>query len=596
MIKRKLFGALAICILGLFLWPRVALVPDETPQTQNETNTSAPPSQGIVSANDDDPRGIYPRTDTRDAPSVNSPVAYARKPASKRDDPKIVTINNKQYPLRTYRPLLTPNDPYANQWWEGNAKLNSAWDIPRGSTETTLAIIDTGFALKHEDFAGRWSINAAESGATTSEQPSLLNCSARGLSLNASCNLVDDDLDTIVDNESGVIGYQNPSQLNCTDRGLTVSKECNRIDDDTNGFIDDATGWDFINYDNSVQAGEVNPTGSGTTHGTLVAGVAAATGNNGKGIAGADWGTKILPLQALDDDSYGDTRSVGRAILYAVERDVDVISISLGSDYPDDFILEAIQAAQAKGIPVVAASGNDGCDCMVYPARYPEVVAVGALDTNNQVASFSSWGQNIDIVAPGTQITSATWLNTNGTSAYASGVNGTSFATPMVGGTLTRLLSQQPSATAQQLIASLTENTGRVGINTIHDSRFGFGRLDAQKATLRMTNPVSPMQLYAFTPVQKGSYLTAGADLEPNGSYAVHSCEGGSTPATAIYELKKPGEHFFTISRSEQQRAVSMGFTSSLFTYQCLQQPHDTPAVIRNLNVFREFRNLDPPR
>lgn len=593
---RNIFGAFAIVTLGLLLWPATFHIHEGVPAPISDTKTTPTPNVGYVTANDDDPNGISPHMVVNDPMSQGSYIANDNSPLKELVEPKIVTINNKQYPLRTYRTLLTPNDPYSGQWWEGNAKLSSAWDIPRGGEETTLAIIDTGFALKHEEFAGRWSENAGESGPATSEQPSLLNCTDRGLTLDASCNLIDDNMDTIIDNESGLVNYQNPSRYNCSFQGLDLFKSCNRIDDDQNGYIDDVTGWDFINYDNSVQAGELNPNGTGTTHGTLVAGIAAATGNNGKGIAGVDWATKILPLQALDDDSYGDTRSVGRAIYYAVERNVDVISISLGSDYPDNFILEAVRAAHAKGITVVAASGNDGCECMVYPARYTEVLSVGALDTNNQRASFSSWGQNLDLLAPGTQLTSPTWSSSNAVSAYKSNINGTSFATPMVSGTLTRLLSQRPTATSQQLIAALTENTNRLGITSQHNSQLGFGTLDAHKASLRMVNPVSPLQMYAFTPVQKGSYLTPGTDLEKNGRYNVHSCETGSSPSTAVYEMKKNGDHFFTISKVEQQKSIALGYTSALFSYQCLQQPHDIPSVIRSLNIFREFRNSNPPR
>lgn len=591
-------GIVACLLIGAFFVFAPDFQPTEPTPGPTADDVAAQPVKegGVVFADDDDPNGLHPWQDTREPDTLSPTVARDNAQPRADDAAPLVTIDDKQYPLRTYRTLATPNDPLAGQWWETSATLAGAWDIPRGGTETTLAIIDTGFGLKHEEFTNRWYTNPGESGVAVSEQPSTLNCTDRGLALSASCNLIDDNMDTIVDNETGVASYQNPSRLNCSDQLKPLTKDCNRVDDDNNGYVDDVNGWDFINYDNSVQAGELNPTGSGTTHGTRVAGVAAATGNNAKGIAGVDWGTKILPIQALDDDSYGDTRSVGRAIYYAVAQGADVISISLGSDLPDNYILEAVRSALAAGIVVVAASGNDGCDCMVYPARYTETLAVGALNSSNQRASFSSWGQTLDLLAPGTSLTSSTWTSTNQTSAYVSGINGTSFATPMVGGLLTRILSQQPTATPQQLVAALTENTNRLGIATLHDSQLGFGTLDAQKTSLRMANPVSPTQLYAFTPVQKGSYLTPGTDIEKNGSYLVHSCETGASPATAIYELKKTGDHFFTISKAEQQRAIALGYTSSLFAYECLQQPHDAPSVVRALNMFREFRNIEPPR
>jgi len=490
--------------------------------------------------------------------------------------------------------MALPNDPLMNQPSVTNAKLSQMWDIPRGNQQTVLAVIDTGFGLGHEEFAGRWATNGGESGATAVENPSDLNCADRSLALDASCNLIDDDGDGVVDNESGLTSYQNPSRLNCTAQGISpINKSCNRIDDDGNGYVDDMNGWDFINNDNSSQAGELNPVGTGTTHGTLVAGTAAATGNNAKGIAGVDWDTKILPLQALDDDSYGDTRSVGRAIYYAISRQVDVINLSLGSSLSDSYVEQAVRAATAAGIIVVAAAGNDGCDCMVYPANYPEVVAVGALDTNNAKASFSSFGPNVDIVAPGTQITAPTWRSDNATTAYSSGAAGTSFSSPIVAGMITRLISHQPSASPLQLIAALTENTNRLSIasTVIRDNSLGFGGLDALKATQRLTIAQDSSQQYVFSPVSRGAYLNSGSPAEQVGSYAPYQCASGTYGSTPIYEMSKSQLSFFTVSQAEAANAKNNGYTSSLFSYACLQQPHDTVTTVRNINLYKEFRN-----
>ncbi len=545
---------------------------------------------GEVMANDEPPDSAPFQSQPRQ-PDAVVPQPSAR-PKQKRTE-RIVVINNKEYPLRTYKPLLTPNDPQAAQWWVTNTKLNQAWDTPAGNNETVLAIIDTGFALGHEEFAGRWYTNTGEAGPAVSEQPSARNCTDRGLALNANCNLIDDNMDRIVDNEFGATSYQNPSRLNCSAQAKSLTRDCNRIDDDNNGYIDDKSGWDFINFDNSAQAGELNPNGTGTTHGTLVAGVAAATGNNSKGIAGVDWYTKILPIQAIDDDSYGDTLSVGRAILYAAEQGADVISLSLGSDLPDDYVQEVVQAAIKSGSVVVAASGNDGCDCMAYPASYPEVVGVGALNNSGLPASFSSWGQGLDILAPGTGLTSATWQPGNQTTVYQSGINGTSFATPLVSGMLTRLLSHQPSAVPLQLIASLTENTNRMSLpaTTPHDTKLGYGSMDSSKATLRMVTARNSEQLYVFKPVNKGDSALFGPS-EDIGQYEVHECEAGVVGSTRIYELIKNSSKLFSISGSEVDKARKSGYTSISFSHSCVQQPHDTANRIREIDLFSEFRNI----
>ena len=522
-------------------------------------------------------------------------------PAYPRKEPTIqthVTIDDKQYPLHTYTTTAIPNDPDANQWWVQNTKLPQTWDIQQGNNETKLAVIDTGFALQHEEFENRWLKNTGEQGMTASEAASSLNCEDRGIALNASCNLIDDDFDTIVDNESGATSLQNPSRLNCTDQFKPITKECNRIDDDGNGYIDDVTGFDFVNFDSSVQAGETNPTGDGTTHGTLTSGIAAATGNNGKGIAGVDWQTKILPIQALDDDSYGDTRTVGRAINYAVSQNVDVISLSLGGSGSDAYVQQAVQAAIKKGITVVASSGNGGgdCannDCVLYPANYPEVIAVGALNESNQRASFSSYGANLDFLAPGTNMTSPTWSSGNGISAYASGINGTSFSAPLVSGLLTRLLSQRPDMTPQQQYAAISEDLNRLSITTGRSNTLGFGTVDTLSATQRVTNPSVPGIQYAFTPVSMGDYFSSSSPTDQLGTYYSQKCDDNKYGTTKMYELTKGSTTFFSISHVEAANALNAGYTSKQFAYVCLQQPQDAPETIRTLNILREFKNLD---
>jgi hypothetical protein len=500
-------------------------------------------------------------------------------------------INQTVYPLRLYHPASTPNDPLADQWGFTHAKLPQAWDTPRGTNDTVLAIIDTGFALQHEEFTNRWYTNSGESGAATNEAPSLLNCTDRGLPLDANCNLVDDDSNGIVDDESGVTGYENPSQYNCTDQLLPLTKDCNRIDDDGNGYIDDVSGWDFINGDRTPQAGELNPTGTGTTHGTKVAGLAAATGNNSKGIAGVDWGTKILPLQALDDDAYGDTLSVGRAINYAVTKNVDVISLSVGSTLADPYVEQAVRAATAAGITVVAAAGNDGCSCILYPANYPEVVAVGALDTNEQRADFSAFGPNLDVVAPGVNMTSSSWTSSSPTDAYATSLNGTSFAAPMVSGLLTRLLSQHSDITPLQLTAIMAETTNPLGTSSSapHSDTIGFGAINAQASTARAATPFSPRQLYTFSNISTGAHLTPSLPMETTGDYMAYQCPSSVIGRTAIYTLTKGSQRFFSLSPTEMSYAKANGYTSALFLYACLLQPHDTPQAIRELNTKREF-------
>jgi hypothetical protein len=565
--------------------------PLSSPEISNNDATTKPVQDKSITLRKKDAKRKSPSSKSENSQVATKPATIASD--FTREDPKtekLVTIDDKQYPLHAYKTTAIPNDPNANQWWVQNTKLPQAWDIPQGNTQTTLAVIDTGFALNHEEFTNRWAQNSSEQGTTVSENPSRLNCTDRSRALDASCNLVDDDFDTIVDNESGATTLENPSRLNCTDQAKPLTKDCNLIDDDNNGYTDDVTGWDFTNYDNSVQAGEINPNGAGTTHGTLTAGIAAATGNNNKGIAGVDWNTKILPIQAIDDDEYGDTRTVGRSIFYAISRNVDVISLSLGSSAPDAYVRQAVQSAIAQGITVVASSGNDGCNCMLYPANFPEVIAVGALNESSQRASFSSYGENLDFMAPGTNLRSPTWNASNGTSAYASGINGTSFSAPLVSGLITRLISQRPEMTPQQQYAAASENLNRLTLSSsqVRTDALGFGTINAFTATQRVASAFTPNITYAFTPISQGEYLSSTATDE-TGVYYAHKCDDNDFGTTKVYKLKKGSSTFYSLSHVEAQNAVTNGYSSNLFAYTCLQQPHDKPDTLRMLNIEREF-------
>lgn len=488
---------------------------------------------------------------------------------------------------------LITNDPNSSQWWQAKVGLNTAWDYGVGTKQTVLAIIDTGYALNHEEFAGRLYQNTDELGPTTQQQPSRLNCTERGIPLNKSCNVIDDNFDGIIDNEVGITTLENRSLRNCSDQSLALNKSCNMIDDDGNGLIDDVRGWDFVSYDRSTQAGETNPNGSGTTHGTQVAGVAAATGNNAKGIAGVDWYTKILPIQALDDDGYGDTLTVSRSIRYAADRGADVISISLGSTSPDSYLRQAIAYAIAKGSIVVAAAGNEGCQCLSYPARYEEVVAVGSTDTNDNPTSFSNWGDTLDVLAPGIGITSPTWASSNQNSGYSSGLAGTSFSTPLVAGLLTLSRSHQPQASTGQLIAALTEQTNRLSIasNLSRSTTLGYGRADAAAMLARVTTALQTIQRYSFGPISGGTYLAA---YEPSKPFYAYSCDNNRLGTAPVYRLARAATIFYTTSEVERYQAVAQGYTSTIFGNFCINLPTDQPQIVRNLSIAAEFENRSP--
>lgn len=590
MTRKTIVGGASLILLTLLCIGALLLIPKQKPQTGAPIGVSGTSEQASSDTSDSRSALVASTGQHVDQPSspetaknTSSQATVIDSPLS--SSPTFKTKSGEIFPLRTYQ-TLGANDPGATQWWTTSTGLDTAWTIGPGAYQTTVAVIDTGFSLQHEELFNRWATNAGEIGTTTNQSPSVYNCSDRNLALNQSCNLIDDDFDGIVDNETGAATLENPSHLNCTDRGIPLDKACNLIDDDNNGYVDDVTGWDFANFDHSVQAGETDPTGTGTAHGTEVSGVLAATGNNNKGIAGVNWTTKILPLQALNDDSYGNTLSVARAIYYATERGVDIISISLGSTSEDAYLRQAIQYALDNNILVVAASGNDGCDCISYPARYPEVFAVGSQQQNGSASTFSNYGDNLDIMAPGENITTTTWTKTSPTNSYVSGVAGTSFAAPYITGLLSLIRSHQATASWGELSSALLAGADHTGLTNSNPTspRIGSGFAKASTAMQRVTTPATPGMRYLF-----GSTPIIGT-LSSNRTYQCF--EPNDFPTAPLYRIASGSSIFYTIDTLEYIRAVNRGDTTRNLGRTCVGLPGDTPSVLRVINLIREIDNV----
>jgi hypothetical protein len=587
--KQATMSTIAILIIGILF---LVLLFSVLPHNSSKDGSTSEPKLGTTASNSEDSfpesTASYTRSSSSSessSVSIGQVATISHSPSS----PTFTTKSGKTFPLRTYK-TLGANDPNATQWWTTSTGLNSAWDIGPGTNQTVVAIIDTGFSLQHEEFQNRWAINSGEQGDTTSEAPSKYNCTDRQLLRNQSCNRIDDNYDGVVDNESGATTAENPSQLNCTQQGVPISKSCNLLDDDSNDYIDDVTGWDFANYDQSVEAGQTNPDGSGTTHGTQVAGVLAATGNNSKGIAGVNWTTKVLPLQVLNDDSYGNTLTVARAIFYAADRGVDVINISLGSDSEDPYLRQAIQYAIDKDIVVVAASGNDGCDCISYPARYPEVFSIGAQQPNGSASSFSSYGISLDVMAPGENITSTTWTKYQPTNSYSSGIAGTSFAAPYISGLLSLAKSHQVNASwgeiTNNLMAVATHTNLSYNYPTSPTIGSGFARAD--NLMKRVTTPQTPIIRYTF-----GATPLLGT-LSSNRTYQCFNPE--DFPTAPLYRVANASSIFYTIDTLEYVRAIARGDSVRSLGPTCVGLPRDNPSTMRIINLLSELDNMPIPK
>lgn len=170
-------------------------------------------------------------------------------------------------------------------------------------------------------------------------------------------------------------------------------------------------------------------------HGTHVAGTIASI-NNGTGIVGVAPKTKIMPIKALDDSGMGSNNNVASAIVWAVDHGADMITMSLGSEYPSLPIERALLHAINNNVAVFCAAGNSGIHRSInFPARYNETISIGAIDRNLEICQFSCTGDELDFLAPGQDIISTTPGNT-----YSS-MSGTSMATPFAVGCASLWLS-----------------------------------------------------------------------------------------------------------------------------------------------------------
>jgi subtilisin family serine protease len=244
------------------------------------------------------------------------------------------------------------------------------------------------------------------------------------------------------------------------------------------------SGFDFVNSDAIPQ--------DDNGHGTHVAGIAAATGNNGVGVAGTSWGAQIMPVKVLDAAGNGTFANVAAGIVWATDNGAQVINLSLGGNAPSAVLQSAVDYAYNSGRVIVAAVGNTGNNSILYPARYPNVVAVAATDSANNRAAFSNYGPEVSVAAPGAFIYSTL---SGGAYGYRSG---TSMSTAYVSG-LAAILVGELGAWSPGSIRSVLQTTALDLGAPGRDDFYGFGliQMDAalQTALATPTLPPAPTAL-----------------------------------------------------------------------------------------------------
>lgn len=282
------------------------------------------------------------------------------------------------------------------------------------------------------------------------------------------------------------------------------------IDNDGNGYIDDVHGWNFVKKSPDVgPSPQQYQDEESWSHGTFVASILAAKGNNQEGIAGVNWNARIMSLVTLDGDGFGQTGVVVEAIRYAVNQGASVINLSLSGYEFDPALEEMIQRANNAGVVVVAATGNTNSSAAgldidrraVYPVcmdgKQNAVLGVGGTDTLDQKSPYANYGQRCtDVSAPAQEFFAARphyarSLNgvvfeelSTSTPGYLNGMTGTSLAAPLVSGVASLIKSVRPDATPDQIKSYIIFNSDRIEENLTPAQRgkMGSGRLNAARA------------------------------------------------------------------------------------------------------------------
>lgn len=302
-------------------------------------------------------------------------------------------------PNHRLRAAFVPNDSlFSGQTGYLNLiEASAAWDIQQGRESVAVAVLDSGIDLEHEDLVDKLWTNILETAG-------------------------------------------------------------NGADDDGNGCVDDVHGCSFVtalSADSACHMPENAGVRDDNGHGTFVAGIIGARGNNSLGISGAAPGVQLMAVKILDCLGGGTAADASQGLLYAARMGARVANLSFGADGESLALANAIREAHNRyGMVVVTATGNEGHPTISFPARLPETIAVASSGTAQDVnarSPFSDWGPEVAVAAPGLNIISTvppnfcnvTWLCVQ-TGPYAL-ASGTSFAAPLVSALAALLVSQTPN-------------------------------------------------------------------------------------------------------------------------------------------------------
>ena len=289
-----------------------------------------------------------------------------------------------------------------------------------------------------------------------------------------------------------------------------------------------------------------------TYHGTHVAGVAGAVINNNIGIAGMAQ-VRLMAVKVMNDSGEGTDATVASGIRWAVDNGADIVTMSLGVDGMSLTLGGAVQYAANHGVVQIAASGNSGTSFVSYPGAYPSVISVGAVDQLSRRASFSNFGTELDLMAPGVQI-----YSTQGSSSYQY-LSGTSTAAPYVAGVAALMLSVNPSLTPTEVGAVMNSTATDLTTTSGWDSSTGWGVVNAFAAVEQVSNPLVSVSEYP-------SYAP------PNSTFSISWIVSGGSPGAISTTYLRWGTAATTLTDISTQFS---GTTFATFSYEITAPPQN---------------------
>lgn len=309
-----------------------------------------------------------------------------------------------------------PNDLQVQQYALTKINAELAWDISRGDTNITVAVVDNAVSLVHEDLVGvRWT---------------------------------------------------NPGEI-----------PGDLLDNDLNGYADDVHGYDVANLDGDPSPPTGISMNDAWNHGSHCAGIVTAETDNGTGIASLGFNLRYIGVKAsLNATSGAVMERAYEGVDYAMAAGADIVSMSWGTRGNSITGQTILSVAASRGLILIAAAGNNDDSIPHYPAAYPETFAVGSTNSLDQKSGFSNYGSYVDVMAPGSSIYSTLG---SGTSDYAS-FSGTSMACPLVAGLAGLILSVDPALTPQQVEDVIRNGCDNIdALNPTYVGQLGAGRINA---------------------------------------------------------------------------------------------------------------------